>query len=335
MATGAEHRRTRQCFAGVENCRDHNARLALRTAMRARQCLGDAENYCTWQCYSVVENYSAQSPLRIAMHDEPSNQLAPPRRHYVIAPARAKLFQSRTIRRGLPNCDKNLKCALYLPDADGNAGKAIPYVFDATAVGHPRIVDRKARYGDHAKVGTNGLLNIIEQYRRCSHNNNPTESWDSSNNETQNNYLEFLRLKTRIDFLQRSQRNLLGEDLQSLNIKELDQLENQIEVSLSHIRSTKSQVITNEISDLKCKENKLQEFNTTLRKKLQEIVADDFLHSSMQEGDNSNIKSGRSEFHPLECDPSVQIGSNPSVDLLSGEMAFMAEDVDEFVRQWM
>ncbi|XP_042453272.1 truncated transcription factor CAULIFLOWER A-like [Zingiber officinale] len=179
------------------------------------------------------------------------------------------------------------------------------------------------------------LLNIIEQYRRCSHNNNPTESWDSSNNETQNNYLEFLRLKTRIDFLQRSQRNLLGEDLQSLNIKELDQLENQIEVSLSHIRSTKSQVITNEISDLKCKENKLQEFNTTLRKKLQEIVADDFLHSSMQEGDNSNIKSGRSEFHPLECDPSVQIGSNPSVDLLSGEMAFMAEDVDEFVRQWM
>ncbi|XP_042387040.1 truncated transcription factor CAULIFLOWER A-like isoform X4 [Zingiber officinale] len=179
------------------------------------------------------------------------------------------------------------------------------------------------------------LLNIIEQYRRCSHNNIPTESWDSSNNETQNNYLEFLRLKTRIDFLQRSQRNLLGEDLQSLNIKELDQLENQIEVSLSHIRSTKSQVITNEISDLKCKENKLQEFNTTLRKKLQEIVADDFLHSSMQEGDNSNIKSGRSEFHPLECDPSVQIGSNPSVDLLSGEMAFMAEDVDEFVRQWM
>ncbi|XP_074587255.1 agamous-like MADS-box protein MADS2 [Curcuma longa] len=179
------------------------------------------------------------------------------------------------------------------------------------------------------------LLNIIEQYRRYSHNNNPTESLASSNNETQNNYHEFLRLKTRVDFLQRSQSNLLGEDLQSLNIKELDELENQIEVSLSHIRSTKSQVITNEISDLKCKENKLQESNISLRKKLQEIVADDFLHSSMQDGDNSNIKFSRSEFRPLDCDPSVQIGSNPSVDPLSGEMAFMAEDVDEFVRQWM
>lgn len=39
-------------------------------------------------------------------------------------------------------------------------------------------------------------------------------------------------------------RNLLGEDLQSLNVKELDQLENQIEVSLSHIRSTKVGVST-------------------------------------------------------------------------------------------
>ncbi|KAG6533516.1 hypothetical protein ZIOFF_007391 [Zingiber officinale] len=63
MATGAKRCRTRQCFAGVENCRAHSARLALRTAMRARQCSGDAENYCTWQCYTVVENYSAQSPL--------------------------------------------------------------------------------------------------------------------------------------------------------------------------------------------------------------------------------------------------------------------------------
>ena len=34
-------------------------------------------------------------------------------------------------------------------------------------------------------------------------------------------------------------RNLLGEDLDDLNTKELDQLEEQIEMSLRHIRSTK------------------------------------------------------------------------------------------------
>lgn len=34
-------------------------------------------------------------------------------------------------------------------------------------------------------------------------------------------------------------RNLLGEDLETLNIKELTQLEDQIEMSLKHIRQTK------------------------------------------------------------------------------------------------
>ena len=34
-------------------------------------------------------------------------------------------------------------------------------------------------------------------------------------------------------------RNLLGEDLGPLNVKELEQLENQIEISLKHIRSSK------------------------------------------------------------------------------------------------
>ncbi|KAG6484754.1 hypothetical protein ZIOFF_053279 [Zingiber officinale] len=131
-------------------------------------------------------------------------------------------------------------------------------------------------------------------------------------------------------------RNLLGEDLLSLNDKELDQLENQIEVSLSHIRSRKSQVITNQISELKCKENMLQESNITLRKKvLQEIVADDFLDSSMQEGDNNYMDADQLEFQPLEGDPPVEIGSNPSMGLLNGEFTGMAEDVEEFVRQWM
>lgn len=38
-------------------------------------------------------------------------------------------------------------------------------------------------------------------------------------------------------------RNLLGEDLSDLSAKELDQLENQIEMSLRSIRSVKVQLI--------------------------------------------------------------------------------------------
>ncbi|KAL5203986.1 hypothetical protein ABZP36_008857 [Zizania latifolia] len=51
------------------------------------------------------------------------------------------------------------------------------------------------------------------------------------------NYQEYLKLKTRVEFLQTTQRNILGEDLGPVSMKELEQLENQIEVSLKQIRS--------------------------------------------------------------------------------------------------
>ncbi|XP_019051519.1 PREDICTED: agamous-like MADS-box protein AGL9 homolog [Nelumbo nucifera] len=62
-------------------------------------------------------------------------------------------------------------------------------------------------------------------------------------------YQEYLKLKARVEVLQRSQRNLLGEDLGPLTTKELQQLE----MSLKQIRSTKEQM--------------LQEANRTLRRK--------------------------------------------------------------------
>ncbi|OAY68451.1 MADS-box transcription factor 8 [Ananas comosus] len=50
---------------------------------------------------------------------------------------------------------------------------------------------------------------------------------------------EYMKLKAHVESLQRSQRNLLGEDLGTLSIKELEQLEKQLDTSLRHIRSTR------------------------------------------------------------------------------------------------
>nr|POE46068.1 mads-box protein cmb1 [Quercus suber] len=55
----------------------------------------------------------------------------------------------------------------------------------------------------------------------------------------QSSYQEYLRLKAKVEVLQRAQRNLLGEELGSLNTKELEQLEHQLETSLNQITSTK------------------------------------------------------------------------------------------------
>uniref|UniRef100_A0A453BQ80 K-box domain-containing protein n=4 Tax=Triticinae TaxID=1648030 RepID=A0A453BQ80_AEGTS len=53
----------------------------------------------------------------------------------------------------------------------------------------------------------------------------------------------------------------MGEDLDSLNLKELQQLEQQLESSLKHIRSRKSHLMMESISELQKKERSLQEEN--------------------------------------------------------------------------
>ncbi|XP_050376017.1 agamous-like MADS-box protein MADS2 [Argentina anserina] len=111
------------------------------------------------------------------------------------------------------------------------------------------------------------MMKTLEKYQRCSYGALDT---NQPANETQNSYQEYLKLKARVDVLQRSQRNLLGEDLGPLNTKELEQLEHQLESSLKHIRSTKTQFMLDELSDLQNREQMLVETNKSLRRKLEE-----------------------------------------------------------------
>ncbi|XP_068306208.1 MADS-box protein EJ2-like isoform X3 [Pyrus communis] len=80
------------------------------------------------------------------------------------------------------------------------------------------------------------MMKTLEKYQRCSYS-----SVDANRpaNGSQNSYQEYLQLETRVEVLQQSQRNLLGEDLGTLNKKELEELEHQLETSLNKIRSTK------------------------------------------------------------------------------------------------
>ncbi|KAG8098215.1 hypothetical protein GUJ93_ZPchr0013g37596 [Zizania palustris] len=87
----------------------------------------------------------------------------------------------------------------------------------------------------------------------------------------QNNYQEYVNLKARVEVLQHSQRNLLGEDLAPLSTNELEQLESQLDRTLKQIRSRKTQVLVDELCDLKRKEQMLQDANSSLKRKLDEI----------------------------------------------------------------
>ncbi|KAK6930794.1 Transcription factor, K-box [Dillenia turbinata] len=78
---------------------------------------------------------------------------------------------------------------------------------------------------------------------------------------------EYLKLKARYDALLRSQKNLLGEELGPLSSKELESLERQLDSSLKQIRSTRTQYMLDQLTDLQRKEHILNEANMDLKQR--------------------------------------------------------------------
>ncbi|KAF3324069.1 transcription factor CAULIFLOWER A-like protein [Carex littledalei] len=94
----------------------------------------------------------------------------------------------------------------------------------------------------------NGMDKILDRYERYAYAENVLASAEQ---DPQANWChEYRKLKAKVEAIQKCQRHLSGEDLDSLNVKELQNLEGQLEVSLKHIRSRKSQLMHDSISDL-------------------------------------------------------------------------------------
>ncbi|KMT18680.1 hypothetical protein BVRB_2g028090 isoform A [Beta vulgaris subsp. vulgaris] len=182
------------------------------------------------------------------------------------------------------------------------------------------------------------MLKTLERYQKCSYGgvevNKPSKELESS-------YREYLKLKARHESLQRTQRNLLGEDLGPLNVKELDQLERQLESSLKQIRSTKTQSMLDQLTDLQNKEHALMEANKTLKTELDRIMVKDTQQFRQTwDGSEQNVHYGQQHaqsqglFQPLDCNPTLQIGYNPE----SSEQMTVATShtqVPGFLPGWM
>ncbi|PON79733.1 MADS-box transcription factor [Parasponia andersonii] len=112
------------------------------------------------------------------------------------------------------------------------------------------------------------MAKTLEKYERCSYG---AQEGKLPGKDTESNYQEYLRLKAKVEVLRRTQRNLLGEDLEHLGLKDLGQLEHKLDTSLKQIRSTKIQHMIDELSHLRGKEETLVETNNELKRKLEEI----------------------------------------------------------------
>ncbi|VFQ74997.1 unnamed protein product [Cuscuta campestris] len=109
---------------------------------------------------------------------------------------------------------------------------------------------------------------VLERYERYSYAErqlNPADL-DSHGSWT----LEHAKLKARMDILQTNQRHYEGENLESLSLKELQNLERQLDSALKNIRSRKNQVMFESISLHQKKDKALQDENNKLAKKIKE-----------------------------------------------------------------
>ncbi|WJX75374.1 Alpha-glucosidase 2, variant 2 [Trifolium repens] len=189
---------------------------------------------------------------------------------------------------------------------------------------------------------TSNMLKTLDRYQKCSYGavevSKPAKELESS-------YREYLKLKQRFENLQRTQRNLLGEDLGPLGSKDLEQLERQLDSSLKQVRSTKTQFMLDQLADLQNKEQMLVEANRSLSIKLDEINSRNQYRQSWEAGEQSMQYGGpqnahsQSFFQQLECNPTLQIGSdyrynNVATDQIASTSQGQ-QQVNGFVPGWM
>ncbi|KAF7074718.1 hypothetical protein CFC21_079545 [Triticum aestivum] len=161
---------------------------------------------------------------------------------------------------------------------------------------------------------------ILERYERYSY---AEKVLVSSESEIQGNWChEYRKLKAKVETIQKCQKHLMGEDLESLNLKELQQLEQQLESSLKHIRSRKNQLMHESISELQKKERSLQEENKVLQKEIPvpspQLVEKQKAQAAQQDQTQPQTSSSSSSFMMRDAPPAAATSIHPAA---AGERA--------------
>ncbi|XP_039021991.1 MADS-box transcription factor 23-like isoform X2 [Hibiscus syriacus] len=111
------------------------------------------------------------------------------------------------------------------------------------------------------------MRSVIERYNKAKEENQP----GNPTSEIKFWKREAAVLRQQLQNLQENHRQMMGEELTGLNIKDLQNLESQLEMSLRGVRMKKDQILMDEIQELTRQGNLIHQENVELYKKVNQI----------------------------------------------------------------